>query len=426
MATYPTGVAPNKNHLRIWFMFEGKRCWEALGVPDTPKNRKMAGELRSNIVYRIKTGNFDYRSQFPDSPRFKGEVNQQERITLRSVADTWLKLKAPDWAHSSYTTTERRIRVTIDAIGNDVDIRSIRQQDLLNLRIEMLTGTYFTGRRMNIQKTGRTAATVNSNMADLKAIFEFAHGNGYISANPMTGIKPLKKSVKRPDPITREEFPRLIAACPTPQNANMWTIAILTGIRHGEMCALAWEDVDLVAKTITIRRNLTPQGLFTPPKTEAGNRTICLTNAAVMALKSQMALTRMFPPASFECHTREYGETWQDEKSFVFRPGLNSINAKFGPYYSTESIGQIWNMALKRAGLRHRKAYQSRHTYACWALSAGANPNYVAAQMGHADAQMLYRVYGAWMSENNSDQLSLMNERLNDLVLHTCYDKQAI
>ena len=253
MSGYPTGVATNKNHLRIWFMYEGKRRWETLGVPDTPKNRKMAGELRSNIVYRIKTGTFDYRSQFPDSPLFKNEVESSKPVAIREVADLWLKLKKPDWANSSYVTTERRVRVTLDNIGNSRDIRSIMQKDLLNLRIELLNGSYFTGRKMNIEKKGRTAATVNSSMSDLKAIFSFAHGNGYIEANPMTGIKPLKKSNKRPDPITREEFPRLIAGCSTRQNANMWSLAILTGLRHGEICALAWEDIDLEAKTLPCR-----------------------------------------------------------------------------------------------------------------------------------------------------------------------------
>ena len=59
-------------------------------------------------------------------------------------------------------------------------------------------------------------------------------------------------------------------------------------------------------------------------------------------------------------------------------------------------------------------------------LMKGANPNYVAAQMGHSDAQMVYRVYGAWMSENNTDQLSLINTKMNDLVLHTCFAKVAV
>lgn len=134
MSGYPTGVAPNKNHLRIWFMHEGKRRWEALGIPDTPKNRKMAGELRSNIVYRIKTGTFDYREQFFDSAAFKNSVDGVKAIAIRDVADTWLKLKRPDWANSSFVTTERRVRVTLDIIGNRRDIRTILQKDLLKDR----------------------------------------------------------------------------------------------------------------------------------------------------------------------------------------------------------------------------------------------------------------------------------------------------
>lgn len=299
------------------------------------------------------------------------------------------------------------------------------QKDILNLRIELLNGSYFTGRKMNIEKKGRTAATVNANMADLKGIFAFAHGNGYIEANPMAGIKPLKKSSKRPDPITREEYPRLIAACFTRQTANMWSLAILTGLRHGEICALAWEDVDLEAKKLVVSRNLTPQGLFTPPKTEAGNRVIYLIDAAVDILRDQREITRMYPQTSFTFHTREYGERIKEQKTFVFNPSVNAVNGRSGAYYSTESLGQIWTGALRRAGLRHRKAYQSRHTFACWALSAGANPNYVASQMGHSDAQMVYRVYGAWMSENNTDQLSLINTKMSDLVLHTCSTKVA-
>ncbi|MFC0141578.1 Arm DNA-binding domain-containing protein [Erwinia mallotivora] len=152
MAKYPTGVAPNKNHLRIWFMYQGKRMWEVLGVPDTPKNRKMAGELRDNIVYRIKTGSFDYRSQFPNSPLFRGELNAGKVVTLREVADTWLRLKKPEFANSTYTVTERRLRNTLEKIGESVDVRSLRQKDLLSLRVELLTGNYFVGRKRNIEK----------------------------------------------------------------------------------------------------------------------------------------------------------------------------------------------------------------------------------------------------------------------------------
>ncbi|MCV4722668.1 hypothetical protein OFD51_15985, partial [Escherichia coli] len=54
--------------------------------------------------------------------------------------------------------------------------------------------------------------------------------------------------------------------------------------------------------------------------------------------------------------------------------------------------------------------------YACWSLTAGANPAFIANQMGHADAQMVFQVYGKWMSENNNAQVALLNTQLSEFA----------
>jgi integrase len=45
----------------------------------------------------------------------------------------------------------------------------------------------------------------------------------------------------------------------------MWSLSVYTGIRPGELCALGWEDIDLKAGTMMIRRNLA-QDKFTVPR----------------------------------------------------------------------------------------------------------------------------------------------------------------
>jgi len=45
-------------------------------------------------------------------------------------------------------------------------------------------------------------------------------------------------------------------------------------------------------------------------------------------------------------------------------------------------------------------------------FSAGANPAFIASQMGHENAQMLFEVYGAWMDEMNNEQNGLLNAKL--------------
>ncbi|AXD04837.1 hypothetical protein DTG00_08740 [Salmonella enterica subsp. enterica] len=62
--------------------------------------------------------------------------------------------------------------------------------------------------------------------------------------------------------------------------------------------------------------------------------------------------------------------------------------------------------------MRRRNPYHTRHTFACWLLSAGANPSFIASQMGHENAQMVYEVYATWMDDMNKDQIELINRNL--------------
>jgi integrase len=104
----------------------------------------------------------------------------------------------------------------------------------------------------------------------------------------------------------------------TGQSHNMWKFAVYSGVRHGELAARAWEDVDLENGTVQIRRNLTVLGTFGPPKTEAGNRTIALLEPAIEALRAQRALTALQPKTGIVFYHREYGLTEKQQVRFVF------------------------------------------------------------------------------------------------------------
>lgn len=54
--SYPTGVENHGKSLRIWFIFKGKRVRENLGVPDTAKNRKVAGGTANVSLFRYPHG----------------------------------------------------------------------------------------------------------------------------------------------------------------------------------------------------------------------------------------------------------------------------------------------------------------------------------------------------------------------------------
>nr|WP_239663679.1 tyrosine-type recombinase/integrase [Enterobacter bugandensis] len=65
----------------------------------------------------------------------------------------------------------------------------------------------------------------------------------------------------------------------------------------------------------------------------------------------------------------------------------------------------------KTIGHSPQTPYQLRHTYACWMLSAGANPAFIANQMGDENAEMVFHVYSAWINVLDSDQVPFLNQR---------------
>ncbi|OBU12347.1 site-specific integrase [Morganella psychrotolerans] len=411
MTKYPTGVEAHGESLRIWFMYNGRRHRENLGVPDTIKNRKMAGEMRASVCFAIKMGTFDYALQFPNSSTINHKSAQGKEITIADLAEKWLDLKSTEITKNALNRYTSFIDICAFLIGASRNISSLLYEDILSLRKLLLTGNQISGinQRNRNKKIGRSVRTVNVYLSCFKAMMEFAVNCGYLQSSPFGGIKPLKRDKVDPDPLTRDEFARFIASCTNEQTRNLWTLAVSTGMRHGELCALSWEDIDTRNWTIAICRNLPIKDHFTPPKTTSGIRTITLTIPAINALKSQMFYTKMCRQVEVDVHLREYGKVRKDMCSFVFKPQQSSNNGTGGEWYASGSFGSTWNSTLKRAGIRHRKAYESRHTYACWALSAGANPNFIAEQMGHTSAQMVYTVYGKWMSDNNSSQMDILN-----------------
>ena len=62
-------------------------------------------------------------------------------------------------------------------------------------------------------------------------------------------------------------------------------------------------------------------------------------------------------------------------------------------------------MAMEALGIRRRRQYATRHTYATACLMAGMTPMFVAKQLGHS-LQVLLEIYARWI-ESDSDFLEL-------------------
>ena len=136
-------------------------------------------------------------------------------------------------------------------------------------------------------------------------------------------------------------------------------------------------DIDFIRGVAYVSKALT-QRAETPetPKTRSGKREVKLLPSALTALESQKPFTWLAGDEIFQ--NPNTAQRWAGDQ----------------PIRKT-----LWRHALKRGGVRYRKPYQTRHTYASMMLSAGEHPMWVAKQMGHADWTMIARVYGRWIPD---------------------------
>nr|WP_269135454.1 site-specific integrase [Vibrio cincinnatiensis] len=192
----------------------------------------------------------------------------------------------------------------------------------------------------------------------------------YEFTSPWRNIKALKVPRTEVDPFNFQEVEKVIQSAPE-EYKNYYIVRFFTGLRSSEIDGLTWKQIDIDNKRLTVSQSLV-RGVVSSLKTDSSYRTIDLPIRVVEALKSQKTMSKTRQP-------------------FVFtnQKGL-ALN------YQVVSRS-IWYPTLKKAGLKARNPYQTRHTYATLLLAAGESPEWIASQMGHTTTTMLFRVYSRYV-----------------------------
>jgi len=362
--------AASKSSIEISFMLDGEQCRERLPIEPSAANLKRAAKHKAAIELAIYNGHFDYAATFPESKRAARVGYQTGQIPLESYLHKWLAGKE---AHLKASTLDGYRKII-----NGVLIPRLGSQPLVTLTRKSvkaaLSGMGVTNKRLsNVQSCLRSA------LSD-------AVEDELIDANPLAGwtysvkqqLKPKDKEQEgEVDPFDAAEQAALLAAT-SGQYRNLLQFAFWTGLRTSELVALEWGDIDWLRGEVRVSRGLTKAAKEAEvPKTAAGVRDVKLLPMALAALRAQKAFTYIAGAQIF--HDPRYGQPFD---------GDQAIRKSF------------WIPATRKAGVRYRRPYQSRHTYASMMLSAGEHPMWVAKQMGHTDWSMIARVYGKWIDKD--------------------------
>lgn len=251
----------------------------------------------------------------------------------------------------------------------------------------------------------RTPATVNRNLATLKAAFAKAHEWGFVDNHPLKQLKLTRvDAISKVQYLTKEEENKLrtildlreekLRAART--NANKWRrqrnqpefpdltnlpfadylkpmvlISINTGLRRGELLSLTWENINLANAILTVASESAKSGKA---------RHVPLNKEALETFK-----------------------LWDQQckiKSGLVFPG------KSGKQLT--DIKKSWMTVLKKAQIENFRWHDMRHHFASRLVMASVDLNTVRELLGHSDIKMTLR-YAHLAPEHKADAVAKLD-----------------
>lgn len=341
-------MAKHKNHHlekigSVWYfmkMVHGERIKKPLSSSITEARRERDRLLKEILIY----GNIQESQPVPDTKLF-GEVAEQ-----------WAKIKAKKVKSSTLKDYRGAMNYYVLPRFGNVPIADIGYLDVE----EFVCGLNCSNKR------------INNVLVPMRSLLKFALKAGLIDKNPMDLVENLK--VGKPDiyPLSMEEVKRFLE-CVLPLYRNFFVVAFFAGMRFGEMAALKWKNVDFRLGVIKVRETRV-RGEEGRPKTKGSVRDIEMLPPVIDALRDQRKFT-------------------MGKSEYVF---LNHNNRPLLP----GSVNyHVWKPTLKKAGLKPRSLYQTRHTFATLMLDGREHPGRVQRMMGHESLKMILERYYSYIKD---------------------------
>ena len=344
MAKYEGVRARGKNSIQIRWKHKGKSYYETVNDRPTEANQAKAARYRDRCIELTRRGEYQLRDT--TDPIFF------------EVCNLYLHDKAKHCKQSTLDKDKNRIEHYWSAL-NDFRISSISAPQLRKLDREIIWPS---------------AKTRNNALSNLKGVFKFANVEMMIDSNPTVSLQNSKHQKKEIDAFSLEEKESLLSKLEGHYQL-FYLIMFEIGARTGEVIGMRWSDIQ--GDTINIKRSIY-KGVESGTKTHA-------TRSVIMSDRLIREIAKHTP-------TRFAGK-------HIF------INRHGEPYKSERALTEVFKRACKDAGVRYRRPYYCRHSYATHSLMKGVNMGFVARQMGDR-LETVQQNYASWIS-GDQDRLEM-------------------
>jgi integrase len=223
----------------------------------------------------------------------------------------------------------------------------------------------------------------------------------WVSVNASTDARPPSLTPPDPTPPTPKQAAALLARTweKDPDWGCLLWVAMTTGPRRGELCALRWHDVDFEAELLTIARAYVPVGRRLIHKdTKTHQRRIALSPESIAVLEAHR--DRAVAGAALvgvELRPDAFVFSSAPDSSVPLLPG---------------TVSQKYARQTRAMGLGSH-LHELRHYLATELLAAGVDLRTVAGGLGHGGGgATTLRVYAAWVPESDRRAASVLASQL--------------
>ncbi len=231
--------------------------------------------------------------------------------------------------------------------------------------------------------------TINGDRQLLQAVFNYAMECEYINNNVTLGVKKKSEDKFEAKTLTKEEVDIFLSKLDECKDIRLKTVLCLgaiQGLRRGEISAVRWEDIIETPSGMrlkTIKSRTAVKGGIIEKSTKSVSS--CRSNP-------------LFPIVQ---KTLEEYRTYQTEMGTL---GEYVVIANKGTPIHPSQINNMFSAFMERAGLKHIRVHDLRHTCCTLFMENGAKLSTVLKFLGHSSLQVTERIY-THLHDNITDEL---------------------
>jgi integrase len=205
-------------------------------------------------------------------------------------------------------------------------------------------------------------------------------------------------------PLTPEQVQQFLKAIQGHKWEALFTLALATGMRQGEVLGLKWQDIHFTTGTLQVRRILTripseTEGkvyIEAEPKTQKSRRSIIVASFALEVLKRHRKR---------QLETKLKAGPFWEEHDYVF---CTLTGTHLRPAHVIDEFKKL----LKKGGLPAIRFHDLRHSAATLLLSLGVHAKVVQEMLGHTQISMTMDIYSHVLPGMQQEAVSKLNTLL--------------